>query len=174
MCNGKWLQEHLSKNYNKMKIFELYNSLQRKIWSFKSYLKLLIESLFCVLRNRIKKSESPFELREKILNFIVKWWKNCKFWRALAQFRGKMSCISWRHNSISQVFAAKVGKLAIPWRQNNGKMAKRDRRWLWKICRYQHDRNLCEKTDNTISYIISKRIILSQWRCPNSHVHEAI
>ena len=127
MPNGKWLREHLRKNYNKMKIFELYYSLQQKIWSFKSYLKLLIESLFCVLRNRIKKSESQVEIREKISNFIVKWWKNCKFCRALALFRGKMSCISWRHNSISQVFAAKAGKLSIPWRQNNGKMAEKDR-----------------------------------------------
>ena len=127
MCNGKWFREHLRKNYDKMKIFELYNSLQQKIWSFKFYQKLLIESLFCVLRNRNKKSESPVKLREKISNFIVKWWKNCKFCRTWAQLRGKTSCISWRHNSISQVFAAKAGKLAIPWRQNNGKMAERDR-----------------------------------------------
>ena len=29
---------HLRKNYYKMKIFEPYNLLQQKIWSFKSYL----------------------------------------------------------------------------------------------------------------------------------------
>ena len=34
---------------------------------------------------------------------------------------------SWRHNSFSQGFAAKVEMLAISWRQNNGKMAERDR-----------------------------------------------
>ena len=59
--------------------------------------------MFCVLRNRNKKSESPVKLREKISNFIVKWLKNCKICRELTQFRGKTSCISWRHNSISQV-----------------------------------------------------------------------
>ena len=85
--------------------------------------KPLVESLFCVLINRIKKSESPVKLREKILNFTVKLWKNYKFCRVLAQFRGKTSCMSWRHNSFSQVFPAKVEMLAISWRQNNGKMA---------------------------------------------------
>ena len=51
--------------------------------------------------------------------------KNYKFCSAQAKFRGKTSCISWRHNSASQVFAAKVEVLAISWRQN--KMAERDR-----------------------------------------------
>ena len=118
---------HLRKNYYKMTIFEPYNLLQQKIWSFKSYWKPLIESLFCVLINRIKKSESLVKLREKILNFTVKLWKNYKFCRALAKFRGKTSCISWCHSSFSQVFAAKVEMLELSWRQNNGKMAERDR-----------------------------------------------
>ena len=78
-----------------MKIFELYNSLQQKNLIIQILLKLLIESLFCVLRNRIKKSESPVELREKISNFIVKWWKNCKFCRALvAVQRKRYICVS--------------------------------------------------------------------------------
>ena len=70
-----------------------------------------MESLFCVLIiiNRIIKSGPPIKLREKILNFIVKWGENCKFCSALAQFRRKTSCISWRQNSIPQVFAAKGG-----------------------------------------------------------------
>ena len=58
----------------------------------------------------------PFEFRTSLGTSIL-------LCRALAQFRGKTSCISWRHNSISQVFAAKAGK----WRQNNGKMVARDR-----------------------------------------------
>ena len=127
---------HLRKNYYKMKIFEPYNWLQQKIWSFKSYWKPLIKNLFCELINRIKKSESPVKLREKISNFTLKLWKNYKFCRALAQFRGKTSCISWRHNSCSQVFAAKVEMLAISWRQNNGKMAERDRSHV--IAVWQH------------------------------------
>ena len=118
------MQGHLRKNDCKMKILELYNSLEQKIWSFKSCLQPLIENLFRVLKNRIKKSQ--VKLKENIFNFIVKWWKNCKFCRALAQFWGKMSCISWRHNSLSQVFTAEVGMLAITWHQNNGKMADKD------------------------------------------------
>ena len=31
--------------------------------------------MYCVLINRIKKSESRVKLKEKMLNFIVKWWK---------------------------------------------------------------------------------------------------
>ena len=41
---GKWPREHLRKNYNKMKIFELYNSLQQKNLIIQILLKLLIES----------------------------------------------------------------------------------------------------------------------------------
>ena len=110
-----------------MKIFESYNSLQQKIWSFKYYKQPLIKSLFCVLIKRIKTSESPVKVREKILNFTVILWKNYKFCRALAQFRGKTSCMSCRHITFSQVFATKVEMLAISWRQNNGKMTERDR-----------------------------------------------
>ena len=47
--------------------FEPYNSPREKIWSFKPDLKPLIESLLCVLINRIKKSDSPVKLREKML-----------------------------------------------------------------------------------------------------------
>ena len=73
------------------------------------------------------KTESPVKLREKILNFTVKLRKNYKFCRALAQFCGKTSCISWRHNGFSQVFAATVEMLAILGRLNNGKMDERNR-----------------------------------------------
>ena len=146
---------HLHKNYYKIKIFEPYNLLEQKIWSFKSYLKPLIECLFCVLINRIEKSESPVKLREKILNFTVKLWKNCKFCRALAQFHGKTSCIPWRHNSFSQVFAAKVEMLAISWRQNNDKMAQRARSHVIDV--WQHL--------NTCASSINLWHVLKLWRC---------
>ena len=58
------------------------NSLQQKIWSFKSYQKPLIESLLSLLINRIKKIGPPVKLRENMLNFVVKYCENCIFFRA--------------------------------------------------------------------------------------------
>ena len=118
---------HLRTSHYKMKIFELYNSLQQKIWSFKSDQKPLIESLLCVLINRIKKSDSPVKLREKMLNFVVKYCENCMFCGAQVIIRGKTSHISWRHSTFLKSSRQRRGSSAISWRQNNGKMAERDR-----------------------------------------------
>ena len=61
-----------------MKIFKPYNSPQKKS-DHSNLTKPLIERLFYVLINRIKKSDSPVKLREKTLNFSVKYCKNCRF-----------------------------------------------------------------------------------------------
>ena len=110
-----------------MKIFEPYNSLQQKIWSFKSYQKPLIESLLCILINRIKKSDSPVKLREKMLNFVVKYCENCMFCRAQVIVRGKTSPISWHHSTFLKTSRQRQWSSARSWRQNNGKMSERDR-----------------------------------------------
>ena len=110
-------------NYYKMKIFEPCNSLQQKIWSFKSHQKPLIESLLCVLINGIKKLDSQVQWREKMLNFIVKYCENCMFCRAQVIIRGKTSHISWRHSAFLKSLRQRRWSLAISWRQNNGKMA---------------------------------------------------
>ena len=62
-----------------------------------------------------------------MLNYGVKWCKNCTFCSALAQFRGKTSCIPWRHSSILKSSRQRWGRSAMSWRQNNGKMAEKDR-----------------------------------------------
>ena len=56
-----------------------------------------------------------------MLNNRVKWCKNCTFCSALAQFRGKTSCIPWRHSSILKSLRQRWGRSAMSWRQNNGK-----------------------------------------------------
>ena len=47
-----------------MKIFEPYSSLQKKHLIIQILLKPPIESLFCVLIDRIKNAESPVKLRK--------------------------------------------------------------------------------------------------------------
>ena len=99
------------------------------IWSLwaLSAQKPLIESLLCVLINRIKKSDSPVKLREKMLNFVVKYCKNCMFCRAQVIIHRKTSHISWRHSTFLESSRQRRWSSAISWRQNNGKMAERDR-----------------------------------------------
>ena len=99
----------------------------KKNWSFKSYQKPLIERLLCVLINRIKKSDSPVKLREKMLNFVVKYCENCMFCRAQVIICGKTSHISWRHSTFLKSSRQERWSSAISWRQNKGKMAERDR-----------------------------------------------
>ena len=56
---------------------------------------------FVVCTNKLnKKSDSPVKLREKMLNFIVKYCENCMFCRAQVIIRGKTSHISWRHSTF--------------------------------------------------------------------------
>ena len=62
-----------------------------------------------------------------MLNYGVKWCKNFTFCSALAQFRGKTSCIPLRHSSILKSSRQRWGRSAMSWRQNNGKMAEKDR-----------------------------------------------
>ena len=50
-----------------------------------------------------------------------------QFLYCVSQISRENVVFSWRHNSSSQVFAANVEVLAISWRQNNRKMAERDR-----------------------------------------------
>ena len=56
--------------------------------------------MLCVQLNRIKKSDSPVKLREKMLNFVVKYCENCMFCRAQVIIRWKTSHISWRHSTF--------------------------------------------------------------------------
>ena len=78
---------HLRTNNYKMKIFELYNSPQQKILSFKPYQKPLIESLLCVLINRIKKSDSKVTLRKKY--YVVKYCETACFAERKSYSAGK-------------------------------------------------------------------------------------
>ena len=73
-----------------------------------------------------KKSDSPVKLREKMLNFVVKYCENCMFCRAQVIIRGKTSHISWRHSTFLESSRQRRWSSAISWRQNNGKMAERD------------------------------------------------
>ena len=114
-------------NDYKMKIFEPYNSLQQKNWSFKSYQKPLIESLLWALINRIKKSDFPVKLREKMFNFFIKYCENSMFCRAQVIIPGKTSHISWRHSTFVKSLRQRRWNSVISWLQNNGKMAERDR-----------------------------------------------
>ena len=62
-----------------------------------------------------------------MLNFVIKYCENCMFCRAQVIIRGKTSHISWRHSIFLKSSRQRRWSSAISWRQNNGKMAERDR-----------------------------------------------
>ena len=150
-------------------IFEPYNSSQQKNLIIQILLKPLIESLLCVLINRLKKSDSPVKLREKMLNFVVKYCENCMFCRAQVIIRGKTSHISWLHSTFLESSRQRRRSSAISWRQNNGKMAERD--WSHMIAVLQRLKGLKKyrnfKTEKKLLNEACKDILCvhSLWLC---------
>ena len=104
-------------------LLRLYKTPTREKFCHSNAMKLvrsIQEGAFCGF-------SSPVKLREKILNFVVKYRENCMFCRAQVIISGKTLHISWRYSTFLKSSQQRRWSSAISWRQNNGKMAERDR-----------------------------------------------